>query len=270
MAYPAQKKLVSSPEEAIEEHNLSIDNYLQENAFESMEPEEILSWTTTAFGAGRVVLGTSFQHSGIAMIHMASKLGLNLRITTVDTLRLHPETYNFITVLEKRYDIKIEVHQPDLEQVTSMVERFGEFLFFDNKAKQAYCCQVRKTRPHDKLMKTADCWISGLRRDQSTLRGSTLKAAAVPEYGTRRRLLKLNPLADWSRDRLRAFIEEHDIPKHPLYDRGFPSFGCVICSTPTLPGEDQRAGRWRWFNENDHLREEDMKECGLHIPIYSI
>ena len=270
MAYPAKKPAELSAEEAVDLHNRTIDNYLRDIDFESMDPEEILAWTATALSAERIVLSTSFQYSGVAMIHMVRKLGLDMRIATVDTLRLHPETLEFISLLESRYGIEIEVHKPDPEQVESMVERFGEFLFFDNKAKQEYCCQVRKTRPHDELLKTADCWISGLRRDQSALRGQTPKAVAVPEYGTRRRLLKLDPLADWSLEQLLAYTQDEGIPKHPLYARGFPSFGCVICSTPTLPGEDQRAGRWRWFNEDDQLLEEDMKECGLHIPMYNI
>ena len=270
MAYPAEKPDELSPKEAIEVHNQTLDNYLRDIDFESMTPEEILTWATTALNRERIVLSTSFQYSGVAMIHMVNELDLDMRIATVDTLRLHPETLEFIGVLEARYGREIEIHTPDPEQIASMVERFGEYLFFDNKAKQEYCCRVRKTLPHDELLKTADCWISGLRRDQSTLRGETPKAVAVPENGTRRRLLKLNPLADWSLERLLASTEEKEIPKHPLYARGYPGFGCTICSTPTLPGEDQRAGRWRWFNEDDHLREEDMKECGLHIPMYNI
>ena len=235
-----------------------------------MAPEEMLSWAASTFEAGRTLLSTSFQASGVTMIHMVSQLGLDVRVATIDTLRLHPETYGFIREVEERYGIDIEVHRPDAGQVRSMVERFGEYLFFDNKAKQEYCCQIRKTRPHDELLKTVDCWISGLRRDQSAIRQNTPKATVVPEYGSRRHILKLNPLADWNEERLVDYMTRHDVPRHPLYAQGYDSIGCLICSTPTLAGEPKRAGRWRWFNADERPSEEDIKECGLHIPMYNI
>ena len=270
MSFAAEKQSEPTPEEAVERHNQTLGNYLQETDFESMTPEAMLRWAAAAFAPERIVLSTSFQHSGLAMIHMVCELGLDLRIATVDTLRLHPETLEFKRLVEERYGIEIEAQKPDPKQVSSMVDRFGEYLFFDNKAKQEYCCQVRKTRPHDELLKTADCWISGLRRDQSALRQETPKAIAVPEFGSRRRILKLNPLADWSERRLLDYTERNDIPTHPLYVQGYANFGCVICSTPILPGEDKRDGRWRWFNSDEKPTSEDMKECGLHIPMYNI
>ena len=255
----------------IELHNEQLEGYLRDIDFESLSAQEALSWSAATFPPGRTVLSTSFQSAGVAMIHMACELGLGLRVTTVDTLRLHPETYAFMREVEERYGIDIEVHRPDPDQVRSMVDRFGEYLFFDNKAKQEYCCQVRKTRPHDELLKTADCWISGPRRDQSSFRrDNTPKATTVTEHGSRRHVLKLNPMADWPEERLRQFIEKNDLPTHPLYAQGHRSIGCFICSTPTRPDEPKRAGRWRWFNSDEIASEEDLKECGLHIPMYNI
>ena len=147
--------------DSISRHNEKLAGLLRETDFEAMSAESILTWAGSAFAPGRAVLSTSFQYSGVAMIHMLRQLGLEIRIATVDTLRLHPETYAYIRELEQHYGIEIEVQRPDPEQVRSMVERFGEYLFFDSKAKQEYCCQVRKLRPHDELLKTADCWISG-------------------------------------------------------------------------------------------------------------
>ena len=129
---------------------------------------------------------------------------------------------------------------------------------------------MRKTRPHDRLLKTVDCWISGLRRDQSTARSQTPKAMTVSEYGSRRLIMKLNPLADWSEAQLLEYTEANDIPVHGLYSQGYQSIGCFICSTPTAAGEPQRAGRWRWFNGDEQISQEDLKECGLHVPMYQI
>lgn len=259
-----------SADAAVERHNDRLDNLLKTNDFEAMSAGEMLAWAAAAFAAERLVLSTSFQHAGVAMIHMAMSAGLELRIATIDTLRLPPETYAFLRDVEERYGIDIEVQRPDPKHVQSMTRRFGEYLFFDSKTLQEYCCHVRKVRPNDELLKTVDCWVSGVRRDQSGRRVDTPKAATVTEVGSRRRILKLNPMADWSRERLLAFIEQHDVPCHPLYEQGYRSIGCTICSTPTLAGEDQRAGRWRWFNGDERLDPKEAKECGLHIPVYNI
>lgn len=254
----------------VEEHNRRLDEILRDVAFESMPAAQMLRWATSAFAADRVVLNTSLQYTGVAMIHMAVDAGLRLRVATIDTLRLHPETYAFLRQVEARYGIEIEVHRPDPEQVRGMVRRFGEYLFFDSKTLQEYCCHLRKVKPNDELLKTVDCWIAGVRRDQSGLRSQTPKATTVTEYGSRRRILKLNPMADWSQERLLSFLAENDVPRHPLYAQGYESIGCFICSTPTRPGEDQRAGRWRWFNGEEHPDPQEAKECGLHVPIYNI
>ncbi len=255
---------IARSEQEIEEHNRQLESFLRELDFASLPPEEMLGWAAEIF-PGRAVINTSFQYTGVAMIHMAATLGLDLRFATVDTLRLHPETYEFIEHVKERYQCAIEVYQPQPEHVESMIERFGKYLFFDSRAKQEYCCQVRKARPNDELLKTVDCWIAGLRQDQSSFRQEhALVADLEPEYGTRRKLLKLNPLADWTEEQLLEYTETHDIPVHPLYAQGYPSFGCTICSTPIRPGEDKRAGRWRWFNEGGGA---DPKECGLHYNI---
>ena len=254
----------ATAEQQIEAHNQRLEAFLKELDFASFTPEEILAWAADKF-PGRAVINTSFQRTGVAMIHMAATLGLNLRFATVDTLRLHPETYAFIEEIKKRYQCAIELYQPHAKHVESMVERFGEYLFFDSREKQEYCCQVRKSRPNDVLLKTVDCWIAGLRQDQSAFRRENAQVASLEsEYGTHRKILKLNPLAAWTEEELLQYTEAHDIPVHPLYAQGYPSFGCTICATPIRTGEDKRAGRWRWFNEDDSA---NPKECGLHYNI---
>lgn len=223
-----------------------------------MAPEELLAWAYTTHG-DRAAIITSFQHTGCVMIDMAYKLGYRLRVITVDTWRLHPETYDLMERIEARYGLAIERFQPDPERVRDMTERHGEYLFFDSQPKQEYCCAIRKVEPHQRALATVDVWIAGLRRDQSERRKNVAKAHYVEEDG--RRILKLCPLADWTEEDARAYIDAHGVPYNPLFDRGYASIGCIICTTPIQPGEDKRAGRWRWFN---HLDKAHSKECGIH------
>ena len=262
----SQAAPVSPADPQLEAHNRRLEQLLEQTDLEGMSPETMLRWADGHF-SGRAVISTSFQYSGLVMTHMAVQAGLSLRLATVDTLRLHPETYAFIRDIEARYQRPIEIHRPDAAQVQAMVNRHGEYLFFDSKFKQQHCCQIRKVRPHDQLLRSADCWIAGNRRDQSGHREeNTPKGSLAPEYGTQRKILKLFPMADWSEQQLLAYMETHGVPRHPLYDQGYASIGCIICSTPVLPGESKRAGRWRWFNNNTE-EADDKKECGLHYNI---
>ncbi len=249
----------------LEEHNERLKNDIDCVDWDGMDAADALGWAGENF-PGRAVLATSFQNTGMAMLHMVVSGGIDLRLATFDTLRLHPETYAFMDLVKERYGCQIEVWQPREEHLRRMIDRFGEYLFFDSKEKQEHCCDLRKTKPRNEMLKTADCWISGQRWDQSAHRKDTAKKAElIGEYGTQRKLLKLNPLVDWSEERLEAYVRDNDVPTHPLYEQGYPSFGCIICATPVRPGEDKRAGRWRWFNQLDDV--DDNKECGLHYNI---
>ena len=247
----------------IEQNNDRLEGFLRDIDFEAMTAVEILRWARQAFG-DRIVIETSLQNTGVIVIHLAVAEALDMRIALLDTLRLPPESYEFIDTVQQRYGKPIEIVRPDPGHIENMIGRFGEYLFFDSKNLQEYCCQVRKTRPHQRLLKTVDCYISGLRRDHSQFRQDTPKASLVREEGSRRNILQLNPLADWTEEQVQVFTAEHGVPQHPLYAQGYQSIGCAICSTPSLPGEDKRAGRWRWFNDNPDL-EDDKKECGLHL-----
>ena len=228
-------------------------------ALEAMGPEELLRWSWEARGT-RAAIFTSFQKTGCVMIDMARAAAPELRVLTVDTLRLPQDTHDLMKALEAKYGIRIERFQPDPERVARMVDDHGEFLFFDSREKQEHCCAVRKVEPNRRALATVDIWITGLRRDQSAFRKATPKAAVVEQNG--RRLLKLCPLIDWTEERVNAYISERGVPYNSLYDKGYTSIGCVICSTPTRPGENPRAGRWRWTNQ---LAEAGKKECGIHI-----
>jgi phosphoadenosine phosphosulfate reductase len=225
---------------------------------ESMSPEQLLAWSWKNYGA-RTAIFTSFQNTGCVMIDMSRRVAPQLRIVTVDTLRLHGETHELMKVLEERYGCAIERVQPDPERVRQMVERHGEYLFFDNIAKQEYCCKIRKVEPNQRALEGVDVWIAGLRRDHGRSREDTPKAAIVEQNG--RRIVKLCPLAEWTEDELWRYIRDRDVPHSALYSKGYTSIGCEICTTPTLPREGKRAGRWRWTNQADP---DHPKECGIH------
>lgn len=224
----------------------------------AMEPEELLAWAYETHG-DRAGLITSFQDTGCVMVDMASRVAPDLRVMTIDTWRLHPETYRLIESVERRYGVEVERFEPDPDTVRNMIDRHGEYLFFDSKAKQEYCCQVRKVEPNVRALQTVDVWITGLRRDHSEGRQETPKASYIQgEWGL---IIKLAPLAEWDDKRVWDYIRERNVPYNALYDQGYTSIGCIICSTPTLPWENKRAGRWRWFNE---ANQDDDKECGIH------
>lgn len=225
---------------------------------EAMAPEELFAWALAQHGA-RAGIVTSFQDTGCVMIDMMSRAAPGMRVITVDTLRLHEETYQIMRDIESRYGVTVERFTPDPARLQRMVAQHGEFLFFDSKPKQEHCCNIRKVEPNQRALDTLDVWFTGLRRDHSTSRENTPKASIVDRDG--RKILKLAPLADWDQSRIDAYVAEHDVPMNALYKQGYSSIGCVICTTPTRPQESKRAGRWRWFN---HLDADD-KECGIHI-----
>lgn len=234
-----------------------VDRFTDEElaAFESKSAREILRWALETYGDDAAI-GSSLQHTGMVQIDLAARLVDDFRVFTVDSLRMHDETYKFYTTVEEEYGIDLEIHQPDPDELESMIEEHGTYLFFDSREKQKLCCNIRKNRPHDRALRDVEVWICGLRRDQSENRRNTPKAQLVHEAGGTR--LKLAPLADWTEADVWDYIEEHDVPYNPLFDRGYKTISCRICTTPVREDEDKRAGRWRWFKDHD-------RECGLHL-----
>ena len=250
-----------------EKLNLSVDNALCQEIVLTETPQEILFSLFKRFKE-RAAIVTSGQLSGMVLIHLAAENQLPFRVCTLDTLRLFPETYAFFEKVESRYGIQIEQVQPDPQDVQQMVSEHGEYLFFDSKAKQEYCCNIRKVRPMQRLLETLDVWITGLRRDQSDARQQLRKAEIISS--TTHPVLKVNPLFQWTTDEVWQFVRDNDIPVNPLLEADadghyYESLGCIICTTPIKPGESKRAGRWRW--QNAVPTAENDKECGLHYSI---
>jgi phosphoadenosine phosphosulfate reductase len=203
---------------------------------------------------GRAVFTTSL---GIEDQVIAAEIGthrLPIEIATLETGRLFPETVALISETETQYDIAIKRFHPEQADIDAYAEKYGLNGFYESVEARHACCGVRKVKPLARALSGAAVWITGLRRGQSSNRAETPFA----EYDTERHLLKINPLADWDIEAIRAFVEANGVPVNPLHERGYPSIGCEPCTRAIKPGEPERAGRWWW--ENDETR-----ECGLHV-----
>jgi phosphoadenosine phosphosulfate reductase len=220
-------------------------------------PSEILRWGLERWGSS---LGISFSGAeDVVLVHMASEIGLPFSVFSLDTGRLHPETYRFIDAVRKRYEIEITLMAPDASELEAFVKRKGLFSFYDDGHTE--CCGIRKVKPLRRMLSTLNAWATGQRRDQSP---ATRSAIAVVERdrtfsGVRGELVKLNPLAAWTSAQTWHYIREQGVPFNSLHERGFVSIGCEPCTRAILPGEHERAGRWWW-------EEATKRECGLHVP----
>ena len=222
--------------------------------FEPLSAEEVLAWALAAFGT-RLAIVTAFQAEGMVILDLARRLDPGVRVVTIDTGRLPQETHDLIDQVRMRLGVEVEVVAPDAAAVGAMVLRNGPNLFKRDVALRQLCCHVRKVEPLARALRDADAWVSGLRRDQGPSRAGTAKVEHDPAH----QAVKVNPLADWTRERVWAYVDAHGLPVHPLYGKDYTSIGCAPCTRPVRQGEDERAGRWWWEAGAD-------RECGLHHP----
>lgn len=202
---------------------------------------------------GRIAFSTSLGLEDQVILDAIARTGIAVDVFTLDTGRLFPETLDVLDANRQRYDLPIRVLAPDAAAVEALVARDGVYGFrFSIEARKA-CCDVRKVEPLRRALAGASAWITGLRRDQAGTRTTTPFASADLDYG----LVKFNPLADWCVADVEEAVARHDIPVNRLHANGYPSIGCQPCTRAIRPGEDIRAGRWWWENE-------DGRECGLH------
>lgn len=203
-------------------------------------------------------LAVSFSGAeDVVLVDMLSKLTDQPRVFTLDTGRLHPETYAFIERVRNHYQIDIELLSPEAEAVQDLVKRKGLFSFYQDGHEE--CCGIRKIEPLRRALSGLDAWITGQRRDQSP---STRAEVPVVQQdhsfsGRGDTLIKYNPLANWTSKEVWDYIRLMEIPYNSLHERGFVSIGCEPCTRPVLPGQHEREGRWWW-------EESTQKECGLH------
>lgn len=194
----------------------------------------------------------------VALIELAHKMTDNLQVFTLDTGRLHPETYEFIDRVRRHYGIRIEVLFPDPAEVEALVNQKGLFSFYEDGHSE--CCGIRKVNPLRRKLATVDAWITGQRRDQSPdTRNDVPVVQRDAAFSTdTRELVKFNPLAGWSSKEVWDYIRMTEAPYNTLHEKGFISIGCQPCTRPVLPGQHEREGRWWW-------EEATKKECGLHV-----
>jgi phosphoadenosine phosphosulfate reductase len=222
--------------------------------FADRDPQDILRLALERFANAAI----SFSGAeDVVLIDMAVKIRPDVQVFSLDTGRLHAETYRFLEQVRKHYGIAIDVLSPDAAALETLVREKGLFSFYQDGHKE--CCGVRKVMPLRRKLATLDAWITGQRRDQSP--GTRSNVPVVEEdrafSGAGRTLYKFNPLANWSSARVWHYIRGNGVPFNELHQRGFISIGCEPCTRPVLPNQHEREGRWWW-------EEETMKECGLH------
>lgn len=223
----------------------------QSEEFETASLEEILSWCWERFGK-KAEIGTSFQGAGLVVLHTASELGLKFPVFTLDTGLLFPETLELKAQIEERFGITIQSLTPD-QTVGEQAAEHGPELWAKSPD---LCCTLRKVLPLQKKLSESDVWITGLRRQQSDTREKT-RIAELYKFDVLRdrHILKLNPMANWTRDQVQTHLAKHNIPTNPLLAHGFRSIGCQPCTKAVASGDAERAGRWTGF---------DKSECGIH------
>ena len=215
--------------------------------------EEVLAWTYQTHR--RVALVCSFQAESSVLIDMASRITAAPEVLTLDTGRLPEETHRVMDEFRQRYPIRLRVLSPEATEVEAMTAAHGTMLFRQSVEFRVLCCEMRKVRPLARALRDYDAWITGVRREQTVTRETTPVAAADAEHGG---ITKVAPLVAWSRADVWEYIGRYELPRHPLYARGFTSIGCAPCTRATRPGEGERDGRWWWETG-------DVKECGLHV-----
>ena len=210
------------------------------------DPQTIVKHALDDVQLGKVAMVSSFGAESVVLLHMISQTAPDTPVLFIDTEMLFPETLQYQKdVAEELGLTNVQVVKPSREKLLEQ-DVDGILHTIDPDA----CCALRKTQPLEDALEGYDAWITGRKRYQSGSR------AELPVYEKSGRKIKINPLADWDAAKLVAYIEEHNLPKHPLVARGFQSLGCAPCTSKTKPGEDPRAGRWRG---------QDKSECGIHI-----
>ena len=193
----------------------------------------------------------------VVLVDMAVKINPKVNIFSLDTGRLHPETYRFLEQVRTHYDINIEVLSPEHTTLEKFVREKGLYSFYKDGHKE--CCGIRKVIPLRKKLGVLDAWITGQRKDQSP--GTRADVPVIEKDAAfsndDHTLIKFNPLSFWSSSQVWQYIRANDVPFNELHNKGFISIGCEPCTRPVLPNQHEREGRWWWEDAT-------MKECGLH------
>jgi phosphoadenosine phosphosulfate reductase len=217
--------------------------------FASADPEVILTWAIRTFPY-QTAMTSSFQASGLVLIHIIKKIAFDFPIFFIDTGYHFPETLDFKTRLTREWKLNVHSILPTMSK-TDQVRTYGPRLF---ERDPDLCCRLNKVTPLAALQQELGLrnWISAIRKDQAETR-QDLRPVMKDENGN----LRIHPLLSWTKDRVWEYLEKHGLPSNPLYDQGYTSIGCFppCCTSKSEPGSDERSGRWAGKGK---------LECGLH------
>ena len=217
-----------------------------------LEPAQALAVLAERF-PGKIVFSTSFGWEDQVITHMIFANKLPIKVFTLETGRLFPETYYVWNRTMEMYSEVIHAYYPNNQLLEQMVNLKGPNSFYESVENRKECCGVRKVEPLKRALYGNDCWVTGIRAEQSANR----QFMGDVEWDDQNNLIKFHPLYDWTLDDVKNYIKQNNIPYNTLHDRGFPSIGCAPCTRAVREGEDFRAGRWWWEDQS-------KKECGLH------
>ncbi|MDP2643342.1 MAG: phosphoadenylyl-sulfate reductase [Desulfobacterales bacterium] len=201
-----------------------------------------------------IALACSFSAEDIVVLDMMMKVNRQARVFALDTGRLDEETYEVADAIRQRWEIDIEWFFPDKEDVEKMIRTRGVYSFRHSIENRQECCRIRKVEPLRRALDGLTAWITGLRRDQAVTRNRLTQFETDPGHGN---IIKVNPIANWTLQEVWDHVQAHELPYNRLYRQRYTQIGCEPCTTSVRPGEDPRAGRWRW-------EAPEQKECGLH------
>lgn len=205
---------------------------------------------------GKVVFSTSFGLEDQAITHFIASNKIPVKVFTLDTGRIFPETYSTWSRTVEKYGLAISGYYPDAYSLQGFVSEKGPNSFYESVDNRKQCCHIRKVEPLQRALKGNKIWITGIRAEQSNNRHDM----PVIEWDEANQIIKFHPLLHWAWGQVKQYVSRNDVPYNPLHDKGFVSIGCAPCTRAIKPGEDFRAGRW-WWEDNS------KKECGLHIHV---
>jgi phosphoadenosine phosphosulfate reductase len=219
--------------------------------FMTLDPQRLLRIAIEDLFPGHIALVSSFGADSAVLLHMVSEIDKALPVIFIDTLHLFPETLAYRDEMIERLQLTQAITvQPEPESLVA-----GDPEKFLWASDPDACCDLRKVQPLAKALEGFEAWITGRKRHQAETRSS------LPLFEAESGRVKVNPLAVWSDEDVNRYLEAHRLPRHSLVAKGYPSIGCIPCTSQVKPGEDPRAGRWRGRGK---------VECGIHgLPIHA-
>lgn len=202
---------------------------------------------------GKIVFSTSFGWEDQVITHLIFANNISIKVFTLETGRLFPETYYVWNRTLEVYGQPIHAYYPQADLLQEMVNKKGPNSFYESVENRKECCHIRKIEPLKRALNGNEIWVTGIRAEQSPNREDMHDL----EWDDSNKLIKFHPIFDWSLAQVKEYIKVNNIVYNTLHDRGFPSIGCAPCTRAVQPGEDFRAGRWWWEDQS-------KKECGLH------